>query len=45
MVRDTSTLMVGQYFKRKRETVEVIVVAASGVGIAAMSAFIMEVSK
>ena len=28
-MRDTSTLMVAQYFKRKRETVEVIVLLTS----------------
>ncbi|XP_035710933.1 uncharacterized protein LOC110854068 isoform X3 [Folsomia candida] len=31
--RDASTLMVGQYFKRKREMVEIVLVAGSGVGI------------
>merc|ERR550519_1024774 len=33
MARDTSTLMVGQYFKRRREMVEVLLVAASGLGM------------
>ena len=40
MVRDVSTLMVAQYFKRKRELVEIIVVSASGVGISINSVFI-----
>ena len=30
-MRDTSTLMVAQYFKRKRETVEVIVMTSQDV--------------
>ncbi len=42
MTRDTATLMVGQYFKRRRELVEVVTVAATGVGVAVMSVFIME---
>ena len=45
MTRDTATLMVGQYFKRRREAVEIVTVAASGVGIAVMSAFIMEATR
>lgn len=40
MTRDPATLMIGQYFKRKRELVEVILVSGSGVGIATMSAFV-----
>ncbi|XP_065339096.1 monocarboxylate transporter 10-like isoform X1 [Cloeon dipterum] len=40
MTRDTSTLMVAQYFKRKRELVEIFIVAGSGLGLAIMSAFI-----
>ena len=44
MTRDAATLMVAQYFKRRREVVEVAHVAASGAGIAAMSAFVREVS-
>ncbi|CAG0881627.1 unnamed protein product [Cyprideis torosa] len=37
LTRDTSTLMVGQYFKRKREFVEIFVVSGSGLGIAVIS--------
>ena len=44
MTRDTATLMVGQYFKRKREFVEVINVSGSGIGIALMSMLIHEVT-
>ncbi len=45
MTRDTATLMVGQYFKRRREAVEIIHVAASGVGVIAMSYFTKEVTE
>ncbi|XP_050427858.1 monocarboxylate transporter 10 isoform X2 [Adelges cooleyi] len=40
MTRDCSTLMVAQYFKRKREFVEIFIVSGSGLGIAVMSSFI-----
>lgn len=40
MTRDCSTLMVAQYFKRKREFVEIFIVSGSGMGIAVMSTFI-----
>ena len=40
MTRDTSTLMVAQYFKRKREFVEIIILSASGVGLAVSSLFL-----
>ncbi|XP_065584791.1 monocarboxylate transporter 2-like isoform X2 [Artemia franciscana] len=40
LTRDTATLMVGQYFKRRREMVEIILMSGSGVGIAAMSAIV-----
>ncbi|XP_078033638.1 uncharacterized protein LOC144468201 [Augochlora pura] len=40
LTRDCSTLMVAQYFKRRREFVEIFVVSGSGLGIAVMSAFI-----
>lgn len=40
MTRDCSTLMVAQYFKRKRELVEIFIVAGSGLGIVVMSTFI-----
>lgn len=40
MSRDCSTLMVAQYFKRKRELVEIFIVSGSGMGIAFMSVFI-----
>lgn len=37
ITRDCSTLMVAQYFKRRREFVEIFIVSGSGLGIAAMS--------
>lgn len=40
MTRDCSTLMVAQYFKRKREFVEIFIVSGSGLGISLMSVFI-----
>ena len=40
MTRDTSTLMVAQYFKRKREFVEIFILSASGVGLALSSVFL-----
>lgn len=40
MTRDCSTLMVAQYFKRRRELVEIFIVSGSGLGIAIMSSFI-----
>ncbi|XP_039289151.1 monocarboxylate transporter 2-like isoform X1 [Nilaparvata lugens] len=40
MTRDCSTLMVAQYFKRRREFVEIFIVSGSGLGIAIMSVFI-----
>ncbi len=39
MTRDPATLMLGQYFKRKRDLVEMILVASSGAGLAVMSVF------
>ncbi|XP_024084577.1 monocarboxylate transporter 10-like isoform X2 [Cimex lectularius] len=39
MTRDCSTLMVAQYFKRRRELVEIFIVSGSGLGIAVMSIF------
>ena len=42
MARDPAALMVGQYFKRKRELVEIVLVSGSGIGITIMSYFIKE---
>ena len=40
MTRDTATLMVGQYFKRRREAVEIALVGSSGIGLALMTVFL-----
>ena len=40
MTRDASTLMVGQYFKRRRELVETVVMSGSGLGLTLMSALV-----
>ncbi|XP_059083393.1 monocarboxylate transporter 2-like isoform X1 [Tigriopus californicus] len=40
MTRDPATLMIGQYFKRKRELVEIILVSGSGLGLTVMSMFL-----
>jgi len=37
MVRDSGSLMVGQYFKKRREVVEVVMCASSGLGVAAVA--------
>lgn len=39
MIRDPAVIMVGQYFKKKRELVEIIVLASQGLGIAFMPLF------
>lgn len=39
ITRDCSTIMVAQYFKKKREFVEIFVVSGSGCGIVCMSIF------
>ncbi|XP_065169406.1 monocarboxylate transporter 12-like isoform X2 [Atheta coriaria] len=40
ITRDCSTLMVAQYFKRRREFVEIFIVSGSGLGISIMSTII-----
>ncbi len=40
LVGDPATAIVGQYFKRRRHKMEVIMVSASGLGLAFMSALI-----
>ena len=35
--RDSATLMVGQYFKRRREMVEMVLVSSHGAGIVLIS--------
>ena len=41
MTKDPATLMVGQYFKRKRELMEIVLTAATGLGLASVAAFIL----
>ncbi len=38
MINESGSLMVGQYFKKRRELVEAVLVASSGVGLVAMAA-------
>ena len=40
LTRDAATLMVGQYFKRRRELVEIFLVASYGLGISLMGQLI-----
>lgn len=40
MIRDTAVIMIGQYFKRRREFVEIFVIGTSGLGIALMPLFL-----
>jgi hypothetical protein len=42
MVRESSGLMLGQYFKRRREFVEIVVQAGGGIGITLFSVFYKE---
>lgn len=39
LTRDCSTIMVAQYFKRKRELVEIVITSGSGAGIVLMSMY------
>ena len=41
LTRDTATIMVGQYFKKKRELVEIFMVSGSGLGMSIMSLVLM----
>ncbi len=40
LAREAASLMVGQYFKRRREAVEILLVASSGLGVSVMLSFI-----
>jgi hypothetical protein len=42
MVRDSASVMIGHYFKRRRQFVEMIVMAGEGVGIALFSVILKE---
>ena len=41
MTKDPATLMVGQYFKRKRELMEIVLTSATGLGLASVAAFVL----
>ena len=43
LTRDTATIMVGQYFKKKRELVEMFLVSGSGLGMSIMSLVLMNI--
>jgi hypothetical protein len=43
LAKETSSLMLGQYFKRRREFVEALVQSGSGLGITIFSVFFHEV--
>ena len=40
MTRDSATLMLGQYFKRRRELLEIFVVAGRGIGVCLLYTFV-----
>ena len=40
MILDTSTLMMGQYFKRRRELLEIVVVSGRGIGVCLVYTFV-----
>lgn len=42
MVRETSSLMLGHYFKKRREFVEMVSQAGAGIGITLISVFYKE---
>lgn len=45
VARETSNLMIGQYFKRKRERVELVVQCGTGVGVAVFSVFFRKIIR
>ncbi|CAG2173015.1 unnamed protein product, partial [Oppiella nova] len=40
MIRETAVIMIGQYFKKRREFVEIFVIASAGIGVAFMPLFL-----
>lgn len=40
MIRETSVIMIGQYFKKKREFVEIWVLSGTGLGMSLMPVFL-----
>ncbi|XP_013774627.1 monocarboxylate transporter 10-like [Limulus polyphemus] len=45
IVRETSNIMIGQYFKRRRELVELFVQSGTGLGIAVMSVLLAKLIR
>ena len=45
MTQNSFMLMLGQYFKKRRELVEIFLVSGSGLGIAAMSSWVRWVTR
>ena len=45
MTQNSFMLMLGQYFKKRRELVEIFLVSGSGMGIAAMSSWVRWVTR
>lgn len=45
MLRDSATVMVGQYFKKKRCFVEMMLVASSGLGVSFSSPVILSIIR
>lgn len=42
LVRETSALMVGQYFKRRRDFVEIVVQMGAAIGVILFAVFFKE---
>lgn len=42
MVRESSTIMLGNYFKRRRQFVEMVAMSGEGVGISIFSVILRE---
>ena len=40
MILDSTTLMIGQYFKRRRELLEIVIVSARGTGLCLLYSFV-----
>ena len=45
MLRDSATVMVGQYFKKKRCFVELMLVGSSGLGISLSSPILLSMIR
>ena len=45
MLRDSATVMVGQYFKKKRCLVEMLLLGSSGLGVALSSPILLPIIR